>query len=304
MNRGELDSANQMPPSDTAINFCLSIVMDTTGSMCSAINSVKESIENLLRELESIQLQSGGTGSIVGQVIQYKDYSERSETDNNCSITSDFSQLRRRLEDYCADGGGDGSLCGSFCEDMQYGVKCALANMTQSQYKDYYHMMIIIGDYPCHGDDPNERCYNATNPREGRKINDLWSDYFSQMKSFEHLQVWFMPISPGEIRLTYNRFNSNLRDVHITEDTSGDQLKTIFDDTITQVYRTLIEGTTKRHSPLCSNKHTNYSSTSRCGYTRCGRCDCPCPPRSSPVSRTARGPPPSCSPVTARSSRC
>ena len=49
MNRGELDSANHMPPSDTAINFCLSIVMDTTGSMNSAINSVKESIENLLK---------------------------------------------------------------------------------------------------------------------------------------------------------------------------------------------------------------------------------------------------------------
>ena len=169
MNRGELDSANQMPPSDTAINFCLSIVMDTTGSMYSAINSVKETIENLLRELESIQLQIGGTGSILGQIIQYKDYSERSRTDNNCSFTSDFSQLRRQLENYCACGGGDGSLCGAACEDMQYGVKCALANMTQSQYKDYYHMMIIIGDYPCHGDDPNECCYNATNPKEGRK---------------------------------------------------------------------------------------------------------------------------------------
>ena len=118
MNRGELDSANQMPPSDTAINFCLTVVIDTTGSMGSAIASVKETIENLLRELESIQLQIGGTGSIVGQIIQYKDYAERSETDNNCSFTSDFSQLRRRLEDYCACGGCDDGLCGGWCEDV------------------------------------------------------------------------------------------------------------------------------------------------------------------------------------------
>ena len=243
MNRGELDSANQMPPSDTAINFCLTVVMDTTGSMSSAIYSVKESIENLLRELESIQLQGGSTGSIVGQIIQYKDYYERSETDNNCSITSDFSQLRRRLERFSAGGGGDGDVCScGWCEDMQYGVKCALANMTQSQYKSYSHMMVIIGDRASHGDKPGCKSYggNVTNPQEGRRINDVWNDYFSQMKGLENLKVWFMPIYPGEIKFTYNRFNSNLKDVHITGDTSGDQLKTVFDDTITQVYSKLI----------------------------------------------------------------
>ena len=107
-----------------------------------------------------------------------------------------------------------------------------------------------------------------SNPLEGnRSYDSVWKDRFAEMRSIENLQVWFMPISPGKIRLTYNRFNSNLKDVHITEDTSGDQLKTIFDDTIAKVYRTLIEGITRRHSPLCSNKHTNYSSASRCGYT-------------------------------------
>ena len=240
-----------------AVDFCLTVVMDTTGSMSGAINSVKVTIEGLLRKLESIKARAGGRGgAIVGQMIQYKDYSERSRTDNNCSITSDFSELRSRLEAFDACGGGDDGLCGGMCEDMQYGVKCALANMRQSQYKDYYHMMIITGDYPCHGDDPNRRCYNATNPKEGRKINDLWSDYFSQMKSFENLQVWFMPISPGKIRLTYNRFNSNLKEVHITGDTSGDQLKTVFDDTITEVYSALMGISARKHYSLCFNHTT------------------------------------------------
>ena len=249
MNSGEFDSVTQKEPSDVAINFFLSIVIDTTGLMYSAIDSVKQSIEGLLKKLESIKSTAGGRGgAIVGQIIQYKDYQERDMTDNNCSITSNFLDLRRRLERFYACGGGGGDVCGGWCEDMQYGIKCALSNMTKNPYKDYYHMMIIIGDYPSHGDDPNSRCYNGTNPQEGRKINDLWNDYFAQMKSLENLQVWFMPISPGEIRYTYDRFNRNLPYVHITEDTSGDQLKTIFDDTITEVYSSLM-GITKRHYP-------------------------------------------------------
>lgn len=69
------------------------------------------------------------------------------------------------------------------------------------------------------------------------------------MRSIENLRVWFMPISPGLIRLTYNRFNSNLKDVHITEDTSGDQLKTVFDNTITEVYSALMGISARKQYP-------------------------------------------------------
>ncbi|KAM7454191.1 hypothetical protein BLSTO_05054 [Blastocystis sp. subtype 1] len=123
----------------TTVNFCLTVVMDTTGSMRKAINSVKVTIEGLLGKLESIKAKAGGRGgAIVGQIIQYKDY--KNTIDNNCSITSDFSALRRRLEGFSATGGSN--CCGS--EDIQYGVKCALANMRQSQYMDYHHMMVIV----------------------------------------------------------------------------------------------------------------------------------------------------------------
>ena len=125
---------------------------------------------------------------------------------------------------------------------MQYGVKCALSNMTQSAYRDYHHMMVIIGDYPNHGDDKSCRCYHCKNEREGgRSYDSVWNEYFNQMRRMDNLQIWFMPINPGEIRMTYNRFKSNLRDkVSITSDTSGDQLKTLFDDTITEVYSNLM----------------------------------------------------------------
>ena len=120
MNSGEFDSVTQKEPSDVAINFFLSIVIDTTGSMYSAIDSVKQSIEGLLKKLESIKSKAGGRGgAIVGQIIQYKDYSNRTYTDNDCSIISNFSELRRRSERCDANGGA----CGGWCEDMQYGLK-------------------------------------------------------------------------------------------------------------------------------------------------------------------------------------
>ena len=219
-----------------AIDFCLSVVFDTTGSMGSAICSVKETISSLLRKLEAIKKQHGSRGgAIVGQIMEYKDYGDR--INNNCSITSDFGELKRRVDGFSACAG---SGCG--CEDMQYGVKCALSNMTQSAYREYYHMMVIIGDYPNHGDDKSCRCYHYKNEREGgRSYDSVWNDYFNQMRKMDNLQIWFMPINPGEIRMTYNRFKSNLGDkVNITSDTSGDQLKTLFDDTITEVYSNLM----------------------------------------------------------------
>ena len=229
--------------SKRAIDFCLTVVMDTTGSMCEAIESVKQTIEGLLKKLEAMKKEHGGRGgAIVGQVIQYKDYSERSDTDNNCRITSNFGELRRRLEEFDANGGGSGLGTWCLCEDIQYGVKCALSNMTQSAYKDYYHMMVIIGDYPNHGDDRSCGCSKERNPQEGgRSFDSVWNDYFNQMRRMDNLQIWFMPISPGDIRKTYDKFKSNLGDkVNITSDTSGDQLKTLFDDTITEVYSNLM----------------------------------------------------------------
>ena len=219
-----------------AIDFCLSVVFDTTGSMGSAICSVKETISSLLRKLEAIKKQHGSRGgAIVGQIMEYKDYGDR--INNNCSITSDFGELKRRVDGFSACAG---SGCG--CEDMQYGVKCALSNMTQSAYREYYHMMVIIGDYPNHGDNKSCRCYHYKNEREGgRSYDSVWNDYFNQMRKMDNLQIWFMPINPGEIRMTYNRFKSNLGDkVNITSDTSGDQLKTLFDNTITEVYSNLM----------------------------------------------------------------
>ena len=136
-----------------------------------------------------------------------------------------------------------------------------MANMRQSQYKDYHHMMVVVGDAANHGDYKDCKCYSMCNPLEGnRSYDSVWNDYFSQMKSFENLQVWFMPISPGLIRLTYNRFNSNLKDVHITEDTSGDQLKTVFDNTITEVYSALMGISARKQYPYLFQQ-TSYWNT-------------------------------------------
>ena len=189
------------------IKFCLTVIMDTTGSMSSSIESAKNNIKRIFDNLEKIQRDNNiPDGEIVGQVIQYKDYSERNETDNRCSITSDIDDIKRRLDGFDADGGGDCGLCNGWCEDMHYGVECALNNMEESPYKDYAHLMLIVGDYCCHGDDPNTICGKRDHPFLHVTIRDLWPLYFERMKRFENLQIKFIPIDSYNIRYTYDRF--------------------------------------------------------------------------------------------------
>ena len=182
--------------------FCLTVIMDTTGSMFSAIESAKNNIKRIFDNLKKIQRENNiQDGGIVGQVIQYKDYSERYRTDNNCSITSDIDELKRRLDGFRVVGG---SFCG--CEDMHYAIECALNNMEKSPYKDYAHLMLIVGDYCCHGDDPDTRCGMRDHPFLHVTIRDLWPLYFERMKRFENLQITFIPIDRDNIHYTYDRF--------------------------------------------------------------------------------------------------
>ena len=191
------------------IKFCLTIILDTTGSMSFSIESAKNNIMHIFDNLKSIQRDNNiPDGEIVGQIIQYKDYSERNRADNNCSITSDIDELRKRLKEFHAFGGGDGGIsgCNGWCEDMHYGVECALNNMEKSPYKDYAHLMLIVGDYCCHGDDPNTICGKRDHPFLHVTIRDLWPLYFERMKRFENLQITFIPIDRDDIHYTYDRF--------------------------------------------------------------------------------------------------
>lgn len=223
--------------------FCVTVIMDTTGSMSSSIDSAKAQIKAIFNELDKIRrehnIQDGG---VVGQVIQYKDYSERSWTDNNCSITSDFSQLERRLQSFRASGGDDGGVCGTWCEDMHYGMECALNNMEKSPCKDYSHLMLIVGDVPCHGDE--DRCRNAQHPFLHKRLGDVWPIYFRRMRMFNDLKTTFIPINGDGIRATYNRFHDGGLNVSIESNTSGINLSSVI-DSITKEHYNYLLGITK-----------------------------------------------------------
>ena len=217
--------------------FCLTVALDTTGSMRSAIESAKSKIQQIFDNLKKIQRENNvKEGGIVGQIVQYKDYHDRCNADNNCSITSDINELERRLHSFDADGGSD---CG--CEDMHYAIECALNNMEKSPYKDYAHLLLIVGDINCHGDYDGCSCSERIHPDFGIPITEVWPRYFRRMKNFNNLQISFIPIRNNRLTYTFNRFKSDSGlNVTCENNTSGDMLSEIIESISETHYRKLI----------------------------------------------------------------
>ena len=188
------------------VRFCLSIVMDTTGSMSSYINATRENIVQILNELQQIEsdhhLPKGG---IVGQVVQYKNFNGSSnETLHGETaeyITHDFGKLRNKLASFRTSGGGDG------CGDVQGGLIRALGQMKQAPFNTYNHLILVVGDYACHRDRPGCRVTNYVN---GKSIETVWDEIYRDIRSFTGIRVMFMPISPAQIKLTMARMQSAL----------------------------------------------------------------------------------------------
>ena len=188
------------------VRFCLSIVMDTTGSMGSYINATRDNIVKILDKLKEIErshhLPEGG---IVGQVVQYKNFNGRcyeqlyGETANY--ITNDFNRLKNKLASFRTSGGGDG------CGDVQGGLVRALEQMKQAPYNTYNHLILVVGDYAYHGDTPGCSVKTFVN---GKSIYTVWDEVYNDIRSFKGIRVMFMPISPAEIRLTMQRMQNAL----------------------------------------------------------------------------------------------
>lgn len=191
-------------------DFALTIIIDNTGSMSSAIEEAKETVCKLLKELENVKKQKNVNGRIVGQVIQYMDYSDSSRYDNNTSFSENFNIMRQRLTKFNANGGGgSGGLCGGMCEDIQYGFECALKNIEKAEFADFYHFIVVIGDYCCHGDNPSERCYGKNHPKHGIPLTSVWMNICNRLKRINNFKVCFIPMDNENIHLTFNRLHGN-----------------------------------------------------------------------------------------------
>ena len=191
------------------VRFCLSIVMDTTGSMGSYINATRENIIQILNQLQQIErdyhLPKGG---IVGQVVQYKDFKDTLTGETAEYITHDFGKLRKKLASFCPDGGTSGMPCGfGWCEDIQGGLIRALGQMKQAPYNTYNHLILIVGDYPNHGD--HSKC-GLTHTKSGVSVDELWNKIYNDIRSLPSIRVIFMPVSDAVITKTMERMQSVL----------------------------------------------------------------------------------------------
>ena len=188
------------------VNFCLSIVMDTTGSMSPYINATRDNIVTILNNLKKIERDNRFLeGGIVGQVVQYKNYSghkyDNMFGDNEEYITHDFERLKNKLASFVACGGCDG------CGDVQGGLIRALEQMKKPKYKNHNHLILVVGDYACHGDTPGCR---VTQYCTGESISYLWGKIYEDIRAFKNIRIKFMPINPARIRLTMKRMQRAL----------------------------------------------------------------------------------------------
>ena len=123
-------------------------------------------------------------------------------------ITNDFGRLRNKLATFCPDGGDDGIGCGfGLCEDVQGGLIRALEQMKRPPYNTYNHLILIVGDYPNHGDHPD--C-GITHTYNGESIEGLWNNIYRDIRSLPSIRVMFMPVSASKITLTLERMRSAL----------------------------------------------------------------------------------------------
>ena len=214
------------------MNFCMSIVMDTTGSMSSYINATRDNIVQILNELKRIEdvyhLPKGG---IVGQVVQYKNFHDTLYGETAEYITSDFTKLKNKLASFRTSGGGDG------CGDIQSGLLRALEQMKKHPYDKYNHLIMVVGDYAYHGDTKGCHVDKYIN---GKSIYTVWNEIYRDIRSFPKIRVMFMPISPAEIKLTMERMQKALGSkivdsAEVTTETNFVQVVT--DTTITEYKR-------------------------------------------------------------------
>lgn len=65
----------------------------------------------------------------------YKVYEQRDSIDNNCSITSDVNELKRRLESFTAYGETTISYCINCHENIHHGMEYGLNRMEKKPTK-------------------------------------------------------------------------------------------------------------------------------------------------------------------------
>ena len=172
------------------------------------INATRDNIERIIDSIKQLETDCEiPEGGIVGQVVQFKDYADNMVGEQDEYITSDFARLKNKLASFKATGGADGAGCGSNCEDIQGGLIRALEQMKKPPFRKYNHLMLIVGDYPNHGD--FDFCKIDKN-KDGELLRDVWERIYNDIRKFRSLRIMFMPVNVAEIVTTMKRMRNAL----------------------------------------------------------------------------------------------
>ena len=218
------------------IKFCITIIMDTTGSMKDYIEATKNNITNVLTmlqdEVKRLKLSRIiQEGYIVGQVVEYKDFNDTISSTE--FITEDFTRLKAKLATFDADGGGD------YCEDIQDGFERAIVEM--KKYKDYNHMILVCADAPNHVDDDSS-CDYEKNVRHNKSFDSVWKMIYADLRRFHSLKVLFMPVIGDGLMKTAEIMEEGLgKEIVMSQSVSkdGSEFSNCLMDTIRDGFRRL-----------------------------------------------------------------
>ena len=152
-------------------------------------------------------------GELVGQVVQFNecednpsDNTEENITNNMIALKKKIYSLKARSEE-CVS-----SKCS--CKNIQEGLIRALKSIKRSDYLEYHHRIIIIGDYPNHLD--HEDCQYAGTDKVDQ-IENTWNLIYQEILSIPNRRIIFLPLGCGQIVNTMRRMQSRLGSYIVTQ---------------------------------------------------------------------------------------
>lgn len=118
----------------------LMVVMDVTGSMQPSINECKRKVRELFDRIS--MLEPIRPDLAVG-VLGYRDHCDRSVVPHVVPLSTDIEAVRRGLEAFRANGGGDAP------EAVLFGLNKAIRETSWRQHS--FRVLVLVGDAPPHG---------------------------------------------------------------------------------------------------------------------------------------------------------
>ena len=158
-----LERTGIAPPAAARIEAAF--VLDTTGSMSGLIDGAKRKIWSIANQMASARQQTGLRLALIG----YRDRGDAYVT-RRFDLSSDVDQIYAELQQFSADGGGDGP------ESVNQALHEAVSALGWSTEPNVYRVIFLVGDAPPHLDYPDDVSFEESvrlARRKGIAINTI-----------------------------------------------------------------------------------------------------------------------------------